>query len=81
MCVIAADPRRGIGSCKEMRPCGLEAACRQIDVNAYMCICPQDSSQPTEDLKCKRRTGKILRKKKIILLSLQLLFLLIRTCC
>lgn len=47
------------GSCVLMKPCGFEAACKQLDLDTYRCICPQDNSQPNKDLKCpKRQTGK-----------------------
>lgn len=53
---------RHVGTCvgnRESPPCGLEAACKQTDINTYECLCPHDKSEPTEDMKCpKRHTGK-----------------------
>jgi len=58
---ISAENGRRLGSCVEKRPCGFEAACRQLDNNYYLCICPQDLSEPTDDLKClTRKTGNII---------------------
>lgn len=60
---ILGETGRRVGTCvrerHETKPCGSEAACRQLDPNTYFCVCPHDSSSPTEDLKCpKRITGK-----------------------
>lgn len=42
--------------CKD-RPhiCGKEAACRSFKNNTSKCVCPHDSSTPTNDLKCPNR--------------------------
>lgn len=61
---ILGETGRRVGTCvrdrHETKPCGSEAACRQLDPNTYFCVCPHDSSPPTEDLKCpKRITGKL----------------------
>ncbi|VVC44016.1 Hypothetical protein CINCED_3A003180 [Cinara cedri] len=61
---------RRTGSCVDMKPCGLEAACKQIDINTYRCICPYDKSQPTEDGKCPRRMTVPVNPKPFINLSI-----------
>lgn len=61
---------RRLGSCVEKRPCGFEAACRQLDNNYYMCICPQDLSEPTDDLKCLTRKTVPVAPKSFVNLSI-----------
>ncbi|XP_050434165.1 tyrosine-protein kinase transmembrane receptor Ror-like isoform X2 [Adelges cooleyi] len=59
-----------VGSCVEMKPCGTEAACNQLQNNTYICICPQDGSKPTKDLKCPKRYTVPLSPKTIPNLSI-----------
>ncbi|XP_050435479.1 tyrosine-protein kinase transmembrane receptor Ror-like isoform X2 [Adelges cooleyi] len=53
-----------------MKPCGTEAACNQLQNNTYICICPQDGSKPTKDLKCPKRYTVPLSPKTIPNLSI-----------
>ncbi|KAE9525166.1 hypothetical protein AGLY_014410 [Aphis glycines] len=61
---------RRFGSCVEKRPCGFEAACRQLENNYYKCICPQDLSEPTDDLKCLTRKTVPIAPKSFVNLSI-----------
>ncbi|XP_026821320.1 tyrosine-protein kinase transmembrane receptor Ror-like [Rhopalosiphum maidis] len=65
-----AESGRRFGSCVEKRPCGYEAACRQLSNNYYLCICPQDLSEPTEDLKCLTRKTVPVAPKSFVNLSI-----------
>ncbi|XP_025424056.1 tyrosine-protein kinase transmembrane receptor Ror-like [Sipha flava] len=67
--LTASDGRR-VGSCFEMKPCGLEAACQQLDETFYKCVCPQDASQPTDDLKCPTRKTVPVFPKSFVNLSI-----------
>ncbi|KAL5237174.1 hypothetical protein ACI65C_004584 [Semiaphis heraclei] len=66
----AAHNNRRLGSCVDKRPCGFEAACRQLDKDWYICICPQDLSEPTEDLKCRTRKTVPMAPKSFVNLSI-----------
>ncbi|XP_050062324.1 tyrosine-protein kinase transmembrane receptor Ror-like isoform X2 [Aphis gossypii] len=65
-----AENGRRFGSCVEKRPCGFEAACRQLENNYYICICPQDLSEPTDDLKCLTRKTVPIAPKSFVNLSI-----------
>lgn len=36
--------------------CGFDATCRQFSNNTSRCVCPNDMSVPTDDLKCPNRS-------------------------
>ncbi|KAL4103464.1 hypothetical protein QTP88_018841 [Uroleucon formosanum] len=58
-----------LGNC-DNRPCGFEAACRPLDKDSYTCICPQDLSKPTDDLKCLTRKTVPVAPRPLVNLSI-----------